>query len=218
MFRMELHSHCAGVSPCASATPEQVIARYRAAGYHGLVSTNHVSPGTFSHMSEQPWEEKVRYFLTGYEGLCRAAGDDFPVLLGCEIFLGGNDYLVFGVTPQWLIHLGDPILLSLKELSDRIHADGLMIFQAHPFRYGCHLVRENLLDGIETYNAHKKHDSHNYLAALWRDVKQLRAISGSDFHDPDGYIGGGIETDFLIRDNETLLQTLRGGNYSLIQE
>lgn len=219
MFQLEMHSHCAGVSVCASAQPETVIARFRAAGYHGLVSTNHINNGTFSQMEALPWVEKVAHFMTGYEALKKAAGPDMTVLLGCEINLheSGNDYLVYGVTRDWLLALGDPRELSLKELSERIRADGLMIFHAHPFRYGATLMPERLLDGIEVYNAHKGHDSHNYLSALWAEKKALRCISGSDFHDPDSHIGGGLQTEEPILDNETLLKTLREGTYRLIK-
>lgn len=219
MFQLEMHSHCAGVSVCASADPETVIARYREAGYDGLVSTNHINNGTFSRMEELPWKEKIAHFMTGYEALRKAAGSHMTILLGCEINLhgSGNDYLVYGVTRDWLEDLGDPRDLSLKALSERIRGDGLMIFQAHPFRYEATLMPERLLDGIEVHNAHGGHDSHNYLSALWAEKKNLRCISGSDFHDPNSHIGGGLRTDYPIRDNETLLKTLREGTYSLIK-
>ena len=219
MFQLEMHSHCAGVSVCASASPETVVARYRAAGYHGLVSTNHINDGTFSRMEALPWAGKVDHFMTGYEALKKAAKADMTILLGCEINLhgAGNDYLIYGVTREWLLALGDPRDLSLKALSERVRGDGLMLFHAHPFRYGATLMPERLLDGIEVYNAHGGHDSHNYLSALWAEKKGLRCISGSDFHDPDSHIGGGLQTDFPIRDNETLLKTLREESYRLIK-
>lgn len=226
MYRTELHSHSMGVSICAHAAPEVVIARYKAAGYHSLVSTNHINKGTFAHMEEASWEEKIAHFMTGYEGLKKAAGKDMHILLGCEINLSDihsgvyipNDYLVYGVTKEWLLELGDPRSFTLKQLSERVRADGLLLIQAHPFRYGCQLMKDTLLDGIEVYNAHLNHDSHNYLADLWADVKNLRKTSGSDFHDPDGNIGGGIETEAPITDNDMLLRILKNGEYRLIRE
>ena len=50
MYLMETHAHTKGVSMCASATPEQVVAAYKAAGYSGIVSTNHINLATFSRM------------------------------------------------------------------------------------------------------------------------------------------------------------------------
>ena len=218
MYQLELHCHCAGVSACAHAQPDTVIARYRAAGYHGLVCTNHINIATFAAMEDRPWPEKVAHFMTGYRQMQQAAGNDLTVLLGCEINLtgAGNDYLIYGVTEDWLLELGDPRRMKLRELSERVHADGLMIFQAHPFRYGMTLMDERLLDGIETHNGHRFHDSHNDMAAAWASLKGLRRISGSDFHDPDSAIAGGILTETPITDNAVLLQTLRAGNYHLI--
>ncbi len=218
MFRFEMHTHCAPISRCASATPQQVIELYKAAGYHGLVSTNHINGDTFRQMEGQPWKEKVAYFLTGYEELRKAAGSDFDVLLGCELRLrgSGNDYLIFGVTADWLLDLEDPTGMNLRELSGRVHADGLMLYQAHPFRYGMTLVNEQFLDGIEVYNANKNHDSHNYLSALWAEKKGLPVISGSDFHEPHANIAGGILTQERIRDNRMLLDVLRSQAYTLI--
>ncbi len=217
MFRLELHCHCAPVSCCASAQPEQVIELYRQAGYQGLVSTNHINGATFQNMKDSSWEEKVDYFLSGYDRLRQAAGDDFDVLPGCEINVDNNDYLVFGITRAFLLQLGDPLKMHTKELSDKVRQAGLMIFQAHPFRYGMMLTHEEWLDGMEVYNAHMGHDSHNFMAELWAERMHLPGISGSDFHDPYSHIGAGIETRERIRDSEGLLKVLRSGDYQLIR-
>ena len=220
MYRTELHSHSMGVSICAHAAPEVVIERFKTAGYHTLVSTNHINDGTYKELEHLSWEEKIAHFMTGYEALKKAAGKDIQVLLGCEINLRGcsNDYLVYGVTREWLLEMGDPRGFSLQELSQHVRKSGLLLIQAHPFRYGCRLMKEEWLDGVEVHNSHKNHDSHNYLAQLWADVKNLRQTSGSDFHDPEGYIGGGIETEAPITSNEELLRVLRSGEYRLIRE
>lgn len=220
MYRLELHSHCAPISTCASASPAQVIARYKEAGYQGLVSTNHINRSTFHAMEEKSWAEKVDYFLQGYEGLKAAAGAGFDVLLGCEFGLQGfwNDYLVFGVTKEWLLALGDPRDRDIRAIAAQVRADGLLIYQAHPFRYGMTMVGEDVLDGIEVYNAHQGHDSRNFLADCWAKERRLPAISGSDFHDPSSHIGGGIMTDVRIADNETLLSVLRRGDYQLLRQ
>lgn len=220
MYKLEMHAHCAPVSACASAKPETVIARYRVAGYDGLVSTNHINGSTFRNMEEASWAEKIAFFMTGYRALRAAAGDDLDVLLGCEINLNGsvNDYLVYGVTEDWLLALGDPRDFSLETLSERVRAAGLLLVQAHPFRYGSRLMNERLLDGVEVYNAHRNHDSHNFLAQLWAQERGLLRTAGSDFHDPDSHIGGGILTRERISDNAALLRTLRGGDYELIMQ
>ena len=218
MYRLELHAHSSEVSTCAHADAETVIRRYRATGYHGLVSTNHINGGTYQRMEEWPWEKRAEYFIAGYNALKKAAGEDFDVLLGCEINLRGsaNDYLVFGVTEDWLLSLGDPRGWKLDELSGRVRSAGLMIVQAHPFRYGCVIMRDELLDGVEVFNGNAWHDSHNYMAALWARKKHLIATSGSDTHNDDSPINGGIETEERIRDNQALLHVLRTGSFRLL--
>ena len=218
MYRLELHAHSSEVSTCAHADAETVIRRYRAAGYHGLVSTNHINGGTYRDMEEWPWEKKAEHFIAGYRALQKAAGEDFDVLLGCEINLTGsvNDYLVFGVTEDWLRGLGDPRGWKLDELSGRVRSAGLLLVQAHPFRYGSVIMRDELLDGVEIFNGNAWHDSHNYMAALWAQKRHLIATSGSDSHNADSLINGGILTERRIRDNQALLHTLRTGNFTLL--
>ena len=74
MYLMETHAHTKGVSMCASATPEQVVAAYKAAGYSGIVSTNHINLATFSRMEDASWPDKVDHFMTGYEAMKQAMG------------------------------------------------------------------------------------------------------------------------------------------------
>ena len=106
MYLLEMHCHCAPVSLCASITPEEEIAKYKAAGYSGIVSTHHIDRSTFRDMEEKTWEEKTAYFLSAYEKLCRCGREaDIDVLLACEINLTPkgwpeyipNDYLVYGI-------------------------------------------------------------------------------------------------------------------------
>ena len=89
--------------------------------------------------------------------------------------------------------------------------EGLLFYQAHPFRNGMSVVNPQLLDGIETYNGHPRHESRNDIAMAWAEKYGLQQISGSDFHDPDGYALGGILTRERIRSQKDLLKALREG-------
>ena len=217
MYLLETHVHTAGVSFCAHSTPEMVMEMYVKAGYHGIISTNHINDQTFKTMEDKTWEEKVAHFMSGYRALVQAARGRMDVLLGCEMNLHGegNDYLVFGVSEEWLLKWGDPRDLPLKELSRRVRQDGLMIFQAHPFRYGMTIKREELLDGVEVFNGNPSHDSHNDVTELWAKNRGLRRIAGSDYHNPDSVLGAGILTEERMTDNQTLLQILRDGKYQV---
>ena len=226
MYRLELHCHNSEVSACSNCPAEILIARYKAAGYQGIVSTNHINHGTYHKMEELPWREKADHFLRGYEALKAAAGQDFDVLLGCEINLTPdgwpayipNDYLIYGVTPDWLTETGDMRKLTMKELSALAREAGLLVVHAHPFRHGTVMMDPDLYDGYEVFNGNPRHDSHNDLADAWAEMKGKIKTSGSDFHQPDDPPCGGILTRERIRDNEALLKTLRSGEYQLIRE
>ena len=87
MFKLELHCHSRDVSDCATCSAEDEIRIYREAGYSGIVTTNHINRYSFKGLEDAQWEDKVAYFMAGYEKLKAAAGDGFDVLLGCEINL-----------------------------------------------------------------------------------------------------------------------------------
>ncbi len=235
MYKLELHCHNREVSACSDCPAEALIAAYRAAGYSGVVSTNHINRGTFGRMQDAPWEEKAAYFLAGYEALKAAAGDDFDVLLGCEINLSPveplpeplrnqgwisyypNDYLIYGVTADWLIHTGDMRYMTLEQLSRSAREAGFLFVHAHPFRRETVMQDPEWFDGYEIYNGNPRQQSHNDLADAWATLRGKIKTSGSDFHKADDPAVGGIATETRIQDNGTLLRVLRSGQYRLLR-
>ena len=81
-----------------------------------------------------------------------------------------------------------PISEGLKS----IRADGLKVFQAHPFRNNMRVTDPGLLDGIEIHNGHYDHNSRNEFAYMWAKHYGLTGISGSDFHEIEDLARGGI--------------------------
>lgn len=221
MFKTEMHCHSVNVSSCAHATAEQIIEKYVDAGYTTLISTEHINPWTFSRELEaDTWRRRVEYFMNGYRKLVNAAEGKMNILLGAEIrFMRENnsDYLVYGLTEEFLCELGDPRRInSISALSHILHEHGMMIFQAHPFRPTMMVTDPKHLDGIEVANLSPWHESNNDIAAAWAKRHNLIGISGTDFHDPDHIPLGGIYTEYPITDNGTLLKTLRDGTFELI--
>ena len=235
MYRLELHCHNREVSACSNCPAEELIRIYREAGYDGVVSTNHINRGTYGNMEDQPWEKKAEHFIAGYRALKAAAGDDFDVLLGCEINLSPveplsrelqeqgwsgyipNDDLIYGVTEEWIRETGDTRYMTLEELSRSAREAGFLIIHAHPFRSGTVMKDPDLLDGYEVFNGNPWHQSNNDLANAWADLRGKIKTGGSDFHQLDAIPTGGIETEIRIRDNRTLLQVLRSGEYRILQ-
>ena len=215
-----MHCHSVNVSSCAHATEFEIVDKYVEAGYTSLVITEHINPWTFPRELEgSTWHSRLDYFIDGYNKLCRAAEGKLNIMLGAEIrFMRDNnsDYLIYGLTEQFLLELGDPRYYNIYTLSRTVREAGMMIFQAHPFRSTMMVTDPALLDGIEIANLSPWHNSHNSVAKLWAEDNRLIGITGTDFHDPVHTPLGGITTDYPIENSETLLKTLRDGTFGLI--
>lgn len=225
MFKTELHLHSAEVSHCGKVYSPDIVKKYKEAGYDTVVLTNHMSKYTFRSKNEgawdgMTWDEKVTFFISGYKKLKEAAGDELNVILGMELrfYKSPNDFLVYGVTEEFLRKSGDIMDTTLKELKPILEENGMLIYQAHPFRNGMEITKPELLDGIEVFNGHCNHDSRNNIARLWAERFDLKKTSGSDFHHDYQKPAGGILTDMEIKDNETLLEVLKNGQYQLITD
>lgn len=236
MYKLELHCHSQEVSACSHCPAPELIAHYKEAGYSGIVSVNHINRDTYRGREDWPWEKKAEHFIRGFEALKQAAaGQDLDVLLGCEINLTPvpllpdellaqgwmryfpNDYLVYGVTEDWIYQSGDMRYWTLKELSQRVREAGFLLVHAHPFRCDTVVRDPDLFDGYEVFNGNVHHNSHNEMADAWAEMYGKIKTSGSDFHNPEDHPSGGIVTRERIRDNDALLRVLRGGDYEVLK-
>ena len=218
MFKTELHLHTSNVSTCANAPLGYTVSRYLKENYTTLVVTNHFSRFTFTP-EQDTWFRKVEYFMNGVSSLTEAAAGRIVVLPGCELRLNtdDNDYLLYGVTRDFLESCPDLMDLSVKKLSLLCRSHDVLLVQAHPFRNYMRIVEPSLLDGIEVYNGLTGQSGRNDMAAVWAERFSLIPTSGSDFHDAENPIDGGILTDEPIRSVEQLVRVLRSREYKLIR-
>ena len=222
-YKTELHCHSGEVSNCASATAQEIVDAYCAAGYTSLVLTNHFSFYTFGYGNRQKYpgniedhSEKVDFFMSGYRALKEAAGDKLNILFGLELRLNkdDNDYLIYGVDEYFLRSHPDLMDMPLSGVQEEVHAAGGLLIQAHPFRNNMKIVKPERLDGVEVFNGCIRHDSRNDIALLWANKFDLMMTSGSDYHHADeDEPNGGIVTDFPINDEQQLIKVLKSNNY-----
>lgn len=225
-FKTELHAHSAPVSACGNAYPEEIVREYLAHGYSTVVLTNHLSRFTYKNkrmgdLSDLPWEEKVNYYVCGYRALKAEAEGRLNILFGCELRsnIDENDYLIYGITEDFLLANPDIYDLPTAEVSERVRKAGFLFLQAHPFRDYMQVVNPNLIDGIEIFNGNPTQDSRNDIARTWAERFGLIGTSGSDYHTTrEGAFAGGIITDEPITSNEQLLAILRSGEFELIRD
>lgn len=218
MMKIEMHTHTAESSPCASVPGAQIPSLYQSAGYDAVVITDHYSQWVWDQSGAATPEEYVEYFLQGYHTVKKAAPAGFSVFLGAEVNLteSPNDYLLYGVTEDFfrqnlLLHR-----LALQELYDLCHANRILLFQAHPYRTYCTAADARFLDGAESYNGNPRHNNQNERADNWVRTNHLIPSSGSDFHETEDLAKGGIETSENIQSIHTLCDVLQCGQYTLI--
>ncbi len=220
-YKTELHCHTRDASPCSNMSAEETVERYLEYGYTTLVVTNHFC--AFATMdTKSEWLAHCEKTFRAYDNLVSASGGRLNILLGMEarFVQNSNDYLVYGgFDREFLESYGGELLkLGVDRFADLIHSRGGFISQAHPFRYHQTVTVPGRLDGIEVFNGHFKHDSHNDLAEAWAERYGKIKTSGTDHHDHDHYPDGGILTDEPVTSIEQLISTLRSGKYELIRD
>lgn len=220
-YKTDLHCHNAEVSDCANAYSDLVAEKYIRQGYTTVVLTNHLSEKTFiKHPELNTWDKKITFFMSGVEALRKASCGKFNVLFAAEVRMreNRNDYLVYGITEEFLRRTPNILDISIKELSALCRENGFLLIQAHPFRDDMKIVKPTLLDGMEVYNAQSSRAPRNDIAFQWASRYNLIMTSGSDHHDPDDVLAAGIRTPFPITSMDMLIRVLKSRSYELIRE
>ncbi|MCL1951251.1 MAG: PHP domain-containing protein [Oscillospiraceae bacterium] len=223
-MRIEMHIHTSEVSPCAQCSAAEAVRRCVSKGYDGMVVTDHCNEDASRAILGElaPWPARVEGFLRGYEAAKEAAPAGFLVLLGMELrFMGrgSSEYLVYGFDEQFLYDNEGIDRLDIQRFSQIARENGLLVVQAHPFRWGMTITRASFLDGMEVYNGNAHHQSHNDFAALWARRHGLLPLSGSDYHGGDtgdGVAPGGIRLREPVRDAKELVKAIRERRYTVL--
>jgi len=194
-YRIETHAHTNTVSPCGQLSPAELVAGYAAAGYSGLIVTDHLVHWLPVFDGIDSWPDRVHAYFSGYRAARAAArGTGLTVYPGFELTfaeLPGNDFLVYGLDEELLVELPEVYWMEPASFKRLANAAGALIFQAHPFR-GRGPVEPQLLDGVEVCNGNPRHDSRNDLAAAFASRHDLLEIGGSDAHQTDDIGRAGI--------------------------
>lgn len=219
-YLFEMHTHTKEVSTCAVAYAKDLIESYKNSEYAGFVLTNHMNASTFERvgLGDEAWDKKIDHFMSGFDAVKTAAGDRFTVLLGMEInfYNNPNDYLVYGITEEFLRSHGDLMAMSPKQFSKLAHENGMLFIQAHPFRRGMKVTDWDILDGYEVFNGNPRHQSNNEIAEIWaKHHNKSIVVSGSDFHEIGDACIGGVYFNNPINNNTDLLRELKSVNYTL---
>ena len=192
---------------------KELVDGYKEAGYDGIVITNHFDKGIM-HLWGETTEEHYQTYLRGYE-LAKEEGErvGLRVILGMEIRLecGPEDYLVYGVTKDFIREHMDICGCNLQELYEICEENGCVLIQAHPFREYCQIQNPKYLHGVER-NFNSGHDNHNEKLDTWLKEpgrEHLIITRGSDCHEiPQvGLVDFVIDED--VKNSTELAQVLK---------
>lgn len=222
MFKIETHLHTLYTSACAIISAEQIVEGYLAAGYSGLIVTDHFSRDTFRHlnMDTTAGQDKVEAFLTGYR-MVRQEGEKrgLKVYRGAEVRFDGrwNDYLLYGFSDELLRDPEAVFTMGVEAFYKKCRAEGALLIHAHPYRNGGSPTTAAALDGVEVCNANYDHEERNDLALAFARKYGLIQTAGSDCHGPKQVGMGGIAVERLPEDERGLVALLRSGNYQVFE-
>ncbi|MDF2483976.1 MAG: transposase [Herbinix sp.] len=195
MFKIDTHVHTGETSACAKTMAREAVRLYKESGYQGIIITDHYYEYYFETSKELTWERKIDQFLRGYdEASDEGKKQGLKVFMGMELRFTENpsDYLVYGITEQFLKEHKKLYTLGLKEFKKYIEKENIIIIQAHPFRKHMIVASPENIHGVEIYNGNCRHNSGNELALAYANKHSLMMSSGSDFHEPEDLARGGM--------------------------
>jgi predicted metal-dependent phosphoesterase TrpH len=215
-YRYDTHVHTKEVSPCGKVPAEEIVRLYNKAGFQGFFVTDHYYNG-FVDKFHGSWEEVTDNYLAGYRKAKRAGHElGMDILLGMELRFDGSvaDYLVYGFDEEFLYnnpYLNRHNLTSFRELIKN-ETKPILVFQAHPFRQNMPPVQPELLDGIEAFNCHPRHDSSNNKAYALGLSHGLYLSAGSDAHQMQDVGRGGIGITRRIKNSHDYVDLFLSGS------
>lgn len=202
-FLYETHLHTRQASACAYHTGAQMTQACKAAGYSGIIVTDHNWGGNTAINRRMPWKYWVKEFCTGYRD-AKQMGDKIglQVFFGFEAGFQGTEFLIYGVDETWLMSHEELRTATVEEQYQMIYEAGGMVIHAHPYREEDYIPEIRLypeaVDGVEVINAtHSCHRSTGHNVKAYDDraiayaaMHQLPMTAGSDIHKTDLLCGG----------------------------
>ncbi|MCI5975234.1 MAG: hypothetical protein MRZ13_04040 [Clostridiales bacterium] len=230
MYKLEMHLHTLGCSPCARTDEKTIAELYAAKNYNGIVCTNHFNRYLCDeYYKKGSQKDNVEYWLNGYRTLkkeCTPYGID--VFLGLELLIDSLTYykpeppyaetLIYGIDETWLLaHTYDLFGMEMPQLYDLCRENGWILSQAHPFRTGINVQNPAYLEGAEAWNGNPTATNHNDLAMNFVKTNALLPTAGSDFHSV-GDEGCGVYLENAVHDNAELVAELRKRRHKLFNQ
>lgn len=208
-YLYETHLHTSIGSACAHSSPEEMVQAAKEMGYAGIFVTEHNWRGNSCIDREIPWETWIdrmaeSYYAAKREGEKIGLSVFFAYEAGfCGKSHHGAEFLIYGLTPQWLKQHPELKDMDAPEHLDLVRSAGAMAIHAHPYREASYIEQVFLLpdkvDGVEAVNAthsNSRSGAHNRAvyddrAIAYAKEQGLPMTAGSDIHFRELF-GGGV--------------------------
>lgn len=226
-YRYETHLHTCQGSACGVSTGAEQARYYKQRGYTGVFITDHFFGGNCAIERGLPWRERIERFCAGYED-ARREGEriGLDVFFAWEQNYDGDEYLVYGPDPAWLLSHPEIEHCTRAEQLALVHAAGGAVIQAHPFRDRGYikyiLLGLKYCDGIEMVNT-TNHDYCDACAAKYAREYNLVVTAGTDNHDyrkfePERVSGVALDERLTCAGDYARLITSRGAIRPIIPQ
>ena len=202
-MKIDTHVHSSGISKCSRVDYKQIVENKLKAGYNVAVLMNHCQPWYYKPEEFKEWINSfIAEFKQAYEyGKQRG----FIFFLGIEVSVNiprWADFLLFGVTEEFLLNAPDMCRVSQGEMYEYCKKYGVLMVQAHPQREKFEFLDFDYMDGVEVNISPS--DIHTRKIIEMVAKKQGLAVTvGTDYHAPyEGDFGGLIIPDEITNSVE----------------
>ena len=199
----ETHLHTMESSKCAVTDAISSCRAHKEAGYSGMFLTNHNWGGNTSVDRSLKWCDFIDEFFKPFY-LAREWGEknDFQVFEGYEAGYDGTEFLIYGISVDWMRAHPELKDATVEEQFDIIHEGGGIVVHAHPFREAFYIPKTRLypdfVDGVEGINAahsspyqtNERHPIWDEKAIAYAGEHKLPLTAGSDVHSTNVLYGG----------------------------
>lgn len=219
----DTHVHTSQASKCAVSSGREIAVSYHAAGYDGIIITDHFLNGYTRVPADLEWSERIELFCSGYEEAhLRGREIGLVVMLGWEYNFDGSEFLTYGLDKNWLLAHPEMLAWSPEEYFAAVHKAGGFISQAHPFRLRTDIppvkLFPELIDAIEVYNGGNPEHVYNQKALAYAQLHGLLMTAGSDTHSANGIKPGAMVFPNRIQSIKEFITAIRNETYKVLDK
>ena len=221
LFKYETHLHTIEASACAELSGAEHVRNYKAAGYSGIIVTDHFFNGNSCIPRKLPWEERIDLFCQGYEN-AKKEGDriGLSVFFGWETYYEGTDFLIYGLDKEWLKNHPDMLSWTIEDQYNNVHEAGGLVVHAHPFRVRDYIKEirffPEFIDAVEVINMGNDSNEYNLQAYEYARNNKFPMTAGSDAHRYQEKLSGVAFNQRLEDINDFINNIKVGTGYTLL--